>query len=137
VNQELSHHPDTELDASGLNCPLPLLKAKQSLNALKSGQLLKVICTDPGSVRDFEVFAFGSSNPWGVDFDDHGQAFITACVIPHLFHIVQGSRYHRQSGEHFNRFTFPIGSQTWCKKAETHQQGSGERRTIQIGTVAK
>jgi len=57
VNQELSHHPDTELDASGLNCPLPLLKAKQSLNALKSGQLLKVICTDPGSVRDFEVFA--------------------------------------------------------------------------------
>ncbi len=57
MNQESSHHADTELDASGLNCPLPLLKAKQSLNALDSGQLLKVICTDPGSVRDFEVFA--------------------------------------------------------------------------------
>ena len=38
----------------------------------------------------FEVFAEGTSNPWGLDFDDHGQAFITACVIPHLYHIIPG-----------------------------------------------
>lgn len=50
----------------------------------------------------FEVFAWGSSNPWGVDFNDHGQAFITACVIPHLWHVIQGARYHRQGGRHFN-----------------------------------
>lgn len=48
---------DTELDASGLNCPLPILKAKKVLAGLKSGQLLRVIATDPGSVRDFEVFS--------------------------------------------------------------------------------
>lgn len=45
------------LDASGLTCPMPLLKAKQALNRLPSGALLRVIATDPGSVRDFEVFA--------------------------------------------------------------------------------
>ena len=54
----------------------------------------------------FEVFAHGTSNPWGVDFDDHGQAFITACVIPHLWHMVQGGRYHRQGGQHFNPHTY-------------------------------
>ena len=50
----------------------------------------------------FEVFAWGTSNPWGLDFDDHGQAFATSCVIPHLFHVIQGARYHRQAGQHFN-----------------------------------
>jgi putative membrane-bound dehydrogenase-like protein len=45
----------------------------------------------------FEIFARGLSNPWGFDFDDHGQAFATCCVIPHLFHIVQGGVYHKQS----------------------------------------
>ncbi len=48
---------NAELDASGLQCPLPLLKAKQALNRLDSGQCLKVIATDPGSVRDFQAFA--------------------------------------------------------------------------------
>ncbi|MBC8113342.1 MAG: FG-GAP repeat protein, partial [Candidatus Saccharimonas sp.] len=56
--------------------------------------------------HQFEVFASGTSNPWGVDFDDHGQAFITACVIPHLWHMIQGGRYHRQGGQHFNPYTF-------------------------------
>ncbi len=56
--------------------------------------------------HQFEVFAHGTSNPWGVDFDDHGQAFITACVIPHLWHMVQGGRYHRQGGQHFNPHTY-------------------------------
>lgn len=48
---------DAELDARGLNCPLPLLKAKLALNRLPSGAVLKVIATDPGSQRDFRVFA--------------------------------------------------------------------------------
>ncbi len=50
----------------------------------------------------FEVFAWGTSNPWGVDFNEEGQAFVTACVIPHLFHIIPGARYERQAGQHFN-----------------------------------
>jgi tRNA 2-thiouridine synthesizing protein A len=50
------------LDASGLTCPMPLLKAKQALNKLAAGALLRVIATDPGSVRDFEVFARQSGN---------------------------------------------------------------------------
>lgn len=54
----------------------------------------------------FEIFAWGSSNPWGVDFDDHGQAVITACVIPHLFHVIQGARYRRQAGSHFNPYVY-------------------------------
>lgn len=54
----------------------------------------------------FEVFAHGTSNPWGVDFNDKGQAFITACVIPHLWHMIQGGRYHRQGGQHFNPHTY-------------------------------
>ncbi|KPX30228.1 MULTISPECIES: sulfurtransferase TusA family protein [Pseudomonas syringae group] len=48
---------DAELDASGLNCPLPLLKAKMELNRLASGAVLKVIATDAGSQRDFQTFA--------------------------------------------------------------------------------
>lgn len=54
--------------------------------------------------RAFEVFAWGTSNPWGVDFDDRGECFITACVIPHLWHMVPGGRYQRQGGKHFDRF---------------------------------
>lgn len=50
------------VDATGLNCPMPLLKAKQGLNALSSGECLEVIATDPGSVRDFKVFAELSGN---------------------------------------------------------------------------
>ncbi len=54
----------------------------------------------------FEVFAEGSSNPWGIDFNDMGHPFITVCVIPHMFHIIQGARYHRQGGKHFNPYTY-------------------------------
>jgi putative membrane-bound dehydrogenase-like protein len=55
---------------------------------------------------EFETFMNGTSNPWGVDFNDHGQAFLTACVIPHLWHVIQGARYHRQGGRHFNPHTY-------------------------------
>ncbi|MCL6416331.1 sulfurtransferase TusA family protein [Aestuariirhabdus sp. Z084] len=47
---------DVELDAKGLNCPLPLLKAKQALNGMEGGQVLRVEATDAGSVRDFKAF---------------------------------------------------------------------------------
>ena len=48
---------DKELDARGLSCPLPILKTKKSLNELTSGQVLKVVATDPGSVKDMQAFA--------------------------------------------------------------------------------
>lgn len=51
-----------ELDASGLNCPLPILKAKKVLNDMESGQLLRVVATDPGSMRDFQAFARQTGN---------------------------------------------------------------------------
>jgi putative membrane-bound dehydrogenase-like protein len=54
----------------------------------------------------FEVFAEGTSNPWGIDWDDNGQAFCTACVIPHLYHVIQGARYQRQAGEHMDPYTY-------------------------------
>ena len=53
---------DKEIDTSGLNCPLPILKAKKALAELQSGQTLKVIATDPGSWRDFEAFAKQTGN---------------------------------------------------------------------------
>ena len=56
--------------------------------------------------RVFEVFAHGTSNPWGIDFDAQGQCFVEACVIPHLFHMIQGARYQRQAGPHFNQHTY-------------------------------
>lgn len=48
---------DQEVDARGLNCPLPILRAKKALSTIASGQLLKVMATDPGAKRDFEAFA--------------------------------------------------------------------------------
>jgi len=58
-------------------------------------------------VKDrFEVVAHGFSNPWGIDYDAKGQLFITACVIPHLWHIVPGGIYHRQGGQHFNPYVY-------------------------------
>ena len=52
----------TEVDARGLNCPLPILKAKKALAAMESGQLLKVLATDTGSLRDFQAFAKQTGN---------------------------------------------------------------------------
>ncbi len=52
--------------------------------------------------KTFEIFARGLSNPWGFDFNEHGQAFATCCVIPHLFHVVQGGSYTKQSLPHVN-----------------------------------
>ena len=56
--------------------------------------------------HEFEIFAEGTSNPWGLDYDQYGEFFVTACVIPHLYHIVPGGRYQRQAGQHFNPYTY-------------------------------
>ena len=53
---------DKELDASGLNCPLPILRAKKTLNGMDAGQILHIIATDPGSVKDFDAFAKQTGN---------------------------------------------------------------------------
>lgn len=58
----MSNLVDKVLDASGLTCPLPLLKAKQALNGMASGKVLEIVSTDPGSVRDFAVFSKQSGN---------------------------------------------------------------------------
>ena len=58
-------------------------------------------------VRDtFEVVAHGFSNPWGIDYDARGEFFISACVIPHLFHVIPGGLYQRQGGVHFNPYAY-------------------------------
>jgi hypothetical protein len=49
----------------------------------------------------FDVFTEGGSNPWGIDFNEHGQLFAEMCVIPHFWHMIQGARIERQGGEHF------------------------------------
>ncbi len=53
---------DKELDARGLNCPLPILRAKKALTDMTSGQVLKIVATDPGAVKDFQAFARQTGN---------------------------------------------------------------------------
>ncbi len=64
-----------ELDTRGLNCPLPILKAKKALTDMASGELLKVVSTDPGSVRDFQAFARQTGNEL-VDQQSAGDEFV-------------------------------------------------------------
>ena len=86
--------------------------------------------------RDFEIFAEGTSNPWGLDWNDHGEAFISACVIPHLFHLVPGGRYIRQAGGPFNPYTYVEidtiadhlhypGNDPWGANGSSHSFGGG------------
>jgi tRNA 2-thiouridine synthesizing protein A len=63
------HAFDKDVDASGLNCPLPILKAKKALSELQTGQILRVISTDPGSKRDFESFARQTGNSLDHQFE--------------------------------------------------------------------
>jgi tRNA 2-thiouridine synthesizing protein A len=53
---------DKELDARGMNCPLPILRARKALNEMTSGQVLRIVATDPGSVKDFEAFCKQTGN---------------------------------------------------------------------------
>jgi len=86
--------------------------------------------------REFEIFAEGTSNPWGLDWNDSGDAFISACVIPHLFNVVPGGRYIRQAGGPFNRFTYVEidtiadhphypGNDPWGANGRSHSFGGG------------
>lgn len=64
-----------ELDARGLNCPLPILKTKKALADMQSGEVLKVVATDPGSVRDFQAFAKQTGNEL-VKHTDENKEFV-------------------------------------------------------------
>ena len=66
---------DRELDVRGLNCPLPILRAKKALTDLQSGQVLKVMATDPGSVKDFQAFCRQTGNEL-VSQDTLGPEFV-------------------------------------------------------------
>ncbi len=64
-----------ELDASGLNCPMPILRAKKALKELTSGDVLRVVATDPGSVKDFEAFAKQTGNELLASTEE-GESFV-------------------------------------------------------------
>jgi tRNA 2-thiouridine synthesizing protein A len=66
---------DKELDARGLSCPLPIVKTKKSLNDMTSGQVLKVISTDSGSVKDMQAFANQTGNPL-LETAEEGGAYV-------------------------------------------------------------
>ncbi len=85
--------------------------------------------------RTFEVFAWGTSNPWGVDFDDRGQAFVACCVIEHLWHMVPGSRSKRQGGSHFDAHAWiQLGTiadhKHFAGKTSDHAWWNGRNRPI-------
>ncbi|MDH5650140.1 MAG: sulfurtransferase TusA family protein [Gammaproteobacteria bacterium] len=64
---------DSELDARGLNCPLPILRAKKALNELQTGQVLRVVATDPGSIKDFQAFAKQTGNDLVESGEENGE----------------------------------------------------------------
>jgi putative membrane-bound dehydrogenase-like protein len=72
--------------------------------------------------KKFDIFAEGTSNPWGMDFDQHGQCFLACCVIPHLFHMVPGGTYKRQAGAGFHPYAFGLLNEI-CD--HTHHRHSG------------
>lgn len=68
---------DQELDARGLNCPLPILRAKKTLNGMNAGEVLKIVSTDPGSVKDFEAFATQTGNELLSSSEEGGEFHFT------------------------------------------------------------
>jgi len=66
---------DRELDARGLNCPLPILRTKRSLNEMQSGQVLKILATDPMSVRDFQAFSRQTGHELLANGEQRGEFF--------------------------------------------------------------
>jgi putative membrane-bound dehydrogenase-like protein len=58
--------------------------------------------------RRFEVVAWGTTNPWGLDFDEHGEMFITNCVIPHVWHVMPGAHFQRMFGQDFNPHLYEL-----------------------------
>jgi len=74
------------------------------------------------AARHFDIFAEGTSNPWGMDFDSNGQCFLACCVIPHLFHMVPGGTYKRQAGASLNPYAYGLLNEI-CD--HTHHRASG------------
>lgn len=68
---------DQELDARGLNCPLPILRAKKSIEGMETGQLLRVVATDPGSVKDFQAFCEQTGNELVAHNEGDGEYMFT------------------------------------------------------------
>ena len=66
---------DQELDACGLNCPLPILRAKKTLGKMESGEVLRIVATDPGSVKDFEAFSKQTGNQLLESREENGRFF--------------------------------------------------------------
>lgn len=66
---------DKELDARGMNCPLPILRTRKMLNEMTSGQVLRIVATDPGSVKDMEAFAKQTGNPL-MSHDQQGAEYV-------------------------------------------------------------
>ncbi len=75
--------------------------------------------------HEFEVWAYGTSNPWGVDFNEYGDWFVSACVIPHFHHMTQGGRHVRQAGQHFNPYIFDN-----IKTIADHEHYAGDKRAL-------
>jgi putative membrane-bound dehydrogenase-like protein len=78
--------------------------------------------------KNFEVFAWGTTNPWGLDFDERGEMFITNCVISHLFHIVQGGHYERMYGQDLNPHVYGL-----MKSCADHYHWAGGEWTTSRG----
>jgi len=81
--------------------------------------------------QDFEVVAHGTTNPWGIDWDAHGQAFSTNCVIEHLFHLVPGGHYKRMFGEDLNPYSYGLMNACsdhlhWAGKEWTKARGGDQ-----------
>jgi putative membrane-bound dehydrogenase-like protein len=72
--------------------------------------------------KQFDIFAEGTSNPWGMDFDSRGQCFLACCVIPHLFHMVPGGTYKRQASTSFNPYAYGLLNEI---SDHTHHKESG------------
>jgi len=84
--------------------------------------------------KRFEVVSHGFSNPWGIDYDENGQLFVTACVIPHLWHVIPGGIYHRQGGSHFNPHVY---SDIRTIADHRHRSAHGGARIYQSDTFAQ
>lgn len=82
----------------------------------------------------FEVVAHGFSNPWGIDYDRKGQLFISACVIPHLWHVIPGGIYHRQGGKHINPYYY---SDIRTIADHRHRSAHGGARIYQSDALPK
>lgn len=82
----------------------------------------------------FEVVSHGFSNPWGIDYDAKGQLFISACVIPHLWHVIPGGIYHRQGGQHFNPYIY---SDIRTIADHSHRSAHGGARVYQSDAFPK